>query len=90
MPAVRHDADRSRFELDEDGGTAVLVYRRSGDTLELVHTETPARLRGRGMASRLTRGALDMARAQGFKVIPRCPFVQRFMAAHPEFDDLRA
>jgi predicted GNAT family acetyltransferase len=91
MPsAVRQNAARSRFELDEDGATAVLLYRRDGNVLTLHHTETPAHLRGRGIASQLVRGALDQVRAQGMKVRPRCGFVAAFMSAHPEFDELRA
>jgi predicted GNAT family acetyltransferase len=91
MPAaVRHNAALSRFELDEGGATAVLLYRRDGDVMTLHHTETPPHLRGRGIASALVRGALEAARAQGMKVRPRCGFVAGYMAAHPEFDDLRA
>ena len=52
------------------------------------HTEVPAALRGQGIASRLTRGVLETARAQGLKVVPRCSFVAAFMSRHPEFNDL--
>ena len=58
--------------------------------MTLHHTETPPHLRGRGIASRLIRGALEHARAQQLKVVPRCAFVAAFMARHPEFNDLLA
>ena len=91
MPsAVRQNAALSRFELDADGATAVLLYRLADGVMTLHHTETPAHLRGRGIASRLVQGALEAARAQGLKVVPRCGFVAAFMAQHPEFHDLRA
>jgi predicted GNAT family acetyltransferase len=56
--------------------------------ITLTHTEVPPTLRGQGIASRLTRGVLEAARAQGLKVVPRCSFVAAFMGRHPEFNDL--
>mgnify|MGYP003578520488 CR=1 FL=1 len=91
MPsAIRQNAALSRFELDADGATAVAYYRLAAGVMTFHHTETPAHLRGRGIASALVRGALETARAQKLKVVPRCGFVAAFMSAHPEFDDLRA
>lgn len=52
------------------------------------HTEVPPALRGRGIASRLIRGALEQVRARGLKVVPRCDFVRHFIGTHPEFQDL--
>ena len=57
---------------------------------EFFHTETPAHLQGRGIASQLVRGALDEARAKGLKVKPRCSFVGQYVARHPETHDLLA
>ncbi len=42
------------------------------------------------MASRLARGALEAARAEGLKVVPRCSFVSAYLGRHPEFNDLLA
>jgi len=36
------------------------------------------------------RGVLEDVRAQGFKVVPRCPFVADYINRHPEFADLLA
>lgn len=91
MPSpVRQNAAQSRFELDADGGTAFALYRLAGNVLTLVHTETPAALRDRGIGSQLVRGVLEQARAQGWKVVPACGFVRATMARHPEFNDLLA
>ena len=86
---VRDNPDRHRFELDTEAGLAIAVYRRDGNTLAITHTETPPALRGRGIASALVRGLLELARARGLKVVPRCPFVVAYMAKHPEFADVR-
>ena len=42
-------------------------------TLTIMHTEVPAELNGRGIGSALVRGMLDIARAQGLKVVPLLP-----------------
>jgi len=86
---VRDNIERRRFELDVDGQIAFAVYRREGDALAITHTETPVSLRGKGVASALVRGLLDIARAQGMKVLPKCPFVAGFIDKHAEYADLR-
>jgi predicted GNAT family acetyltransferase len=50
----------------------------------------PKELNGRGIGSRLVRGVLDIARAEGLKVRPLCPFVAAYIDKHPEYADLRA
>jgi predicted GNAT family acetyltransferase len=91
MPnAVRDNAQRHRFELDADGSVAFSNYTRSGNTLTIMHTEVPAALNGKGVGSALVRGLLDIARAQGLKVRPLCPFVSAYIGKHPEYADLLA
>lgn len=88
--AVRQNPAQSRFELEADGDTAYAYYRLDGNTVIFHHTETPFHLQGRGIASRLIRGALEQVRAQGLKIVPRCSFVAAYLARHPEFNDLLA
>ena len=90
MSDIRNNEKQHRYELDADGQSAVAYYKLAPGVLTLTHTETPVALRGRGIASRLVRGALESARAQGLKVVPRCGFVSAFLARHPEFADLLA
>lgn len=87
--AVRDNAERHRFELDADGHIAFSDYTRDGTTLTIKHTEVPKELNGKGIGSGLVRGLLDIARAQGLKVVPLCPFVASYIAKHPEYADLR-
>jgi predicted GNAT family acetyltransferase len=88
--AVRDNTALSRFELDAGGVTAFVNYRLADGAIALLHTETPPQARGQGIASRLVEGVLEAVRARGLKVIPRCPFVRAYIAAHPEFRDLLA
>ena len=80
----------SRFEIEENGVTAFANYQLGDGVITISHTETPVAARGRGIASRLVAGALDIARARGLKVIPRCPFVRVYVQKHPEVRDLLA
>jgi predicted GNAT family acetyltransferase len=88
--SVRDNIALSRFELDADGVTAFMNYRLDGDVIRLEHTETPPQARGRGIASQLTAGVLEIVRKRGLKVVPRCPFVRAYLAQHPQFSDLLA
>lgn len=85
---VRNNPAQSRFELDLDGRTAVSYYQLKPGVITFMHTEVPQELSGRGIGSKLVRGALELARAQGLKVVAKCPFVAAYLAKHPEFNDL--
>ena len=88
--SVRDNPGRQRFELPLGELVAFLDYRRRDGALVLSHAEVPHHLEGQGLGSALVRGALQLVRQAGERVIPQCPFVVRFMQRHPEFDDLRA
>lgn len=78
----------SRFELAVGGSVAFANYRRAPGRVIITHTETPAALRGRGIASQLVQGALELIRADGNKVVAGCGFVVDYLRRHPEFADL--
>ena len=88
--AVVDNAARSRFELTEQGLIAFADYRRHGDRLVIPHVEAPPPLRGTGTAGRLMTGVFDLIRAQGLKVVPKCPYAAAFIQRHPEYQDLMA
>ncbi len=88
MAAVRDNKVQSRFELDVEGAVAFANYRATPSAVIITHTETPRALRGRGVASELVRGALELIRADGHKVIAGCGFVVDYLSKHPEDADL--
>jgi uncharacterized protein len=90
MNQVRDNRTQRRFELDIEGLMAFANYRLAAGAVIITHTETPAALRGRGVASELVRGALEMIRADGLKVVAGCGFVVDYLDKHPEFADLVA
>ena len=85
---VRDNPTLSRFELDVEGGLAFANYRRAPGMVIITHTETPRALRGRGIASELVGGALQLIRAEGSKAVAGCGFVADYLRRHPEFSDL--
>jgi predicted GNAT family acetyltransferase len=84
----RDNEARNRFELDVGGTIAFVIYRKSPDTITLVHTEVPPELGGKGIGSKIARATLDAVRAQGRKLNVECDFICSFMGKHPEYNDL--
>jgi len=82
---VQHDEQGRRFFVSLPGGDAELVYGQfSEGVLDLQHTEVPASAQGSGVGDALVRAALAFARAGGQRVVATCPYVQRWLKAHPE------
>lgn len=97
MPAeVRHNPAQNRFELPIEGDAegdamAICVYRRDEEgRYVLLHTEVPDEFAGQGLASALAKGLFAMARAQGLKLILRCPYMAAWYARHPDYADVVA
>jgi uncharacterized protein len=90
MSDVVDNKAQHRFELAVEGGIAFANYRWTPQAVIITHTETPRSLRGRGIASELVRGTLDLIRADGRKVIAGCGFVVDYLRTHPEYADLVA
>jgi predicted GNAT family acetyltransferase len=83
--------DASRFEVfvsDELAG--YVTYRRDADRIVFMHTEVFDKWEGHGIGSRLARGVLDDARANGRRVETRCEFIAGYVEDHPEYADLLA
>ncbi|MBN9049830.1 MAG: N-acetyltransferase [Rhizobiales bacterium] len=87
---VRDNPARHRFELEVDGHLAIAVYSLAPGVITFIHTEVPDALAGRGIGSRLAKGALAQVRDRGLKVVPRCPFIRGYIEKHPEWQDLLA
>jgi len=90
MSTVVDNKAQHRFEFAAEGGIAFANYRLTPQAVIITHTETPRALRGRGIASELVRGALELIRADGHKVIAGCGFVADYLRKHPEYSDLAA
>jgi predicted GNAT family acetyltransferase len=87
---VRDNAADERFELKTEQATAFIAYHLEGEIVSLDHTEVPSVLGGKGIGSALVKGALDILRDRGQKLIPRCSFVAAYIERHPEYRALVA
>jgi uncharacterized protein len=86
--AVVDRRERNRYEARVGDSVAVLTYHRAPGRITFIHTGVPPELEHHGLGTRLAQVALDAARADGLKVVPRCPFVADFIQHHPEYADL--
>lgn len=86
---VSDNPTESRFEVHADGALAGFAeYVRSGSKLTLTHTEVDDAFAGQGLAKALAAGVLGCAREEGLAVLPKCPFVARYVQRNPEWVDL--
>jgi uncharacterized protein len=85
---VTHDAAARRFSGEVEGHTGTIDYELSVGVMIVTHTRVPDEIGGRGVAAELTRVALETARANGWKVVPQCPYTAAYIRRHREYDDL--
>jgi uncharacterized protein len=72
-------------------GEAEIIFTIHGPTLiSAEHTHAPESMRGTGVAAALVEHMIADARANGFKIIAICPYVQAQYERHPEWTDVRA
>jgi predicted GNAT family acetyltransferase len=90
MPAeeVRDNKNLRRYEMAVGDAVVFLAYEREGDRITFTHTEVPAALPGRGVGSGLVHTALDAARREHLRVLPRCEFVASFLRHHAAYQDM--
>lgn len=82
--------EHNRFLLRVDEWECVLDFTIHDRTVSFDSVRVPSALSGQGIAGRLTRHALDWAREQELKVIPRCPYVASWISRHADYADLVA
>jgi uncharacterized protein len=85
---VVNNPSEHRYQLTVDGHIAATYYNIADGVITFVHTVVPPELGGKGIGSRLIKGALDQVRLDGLKVIPQCPFVKAFIEKHAAYQDL--
>jgi predicted GNAT family acetyltransferase len=84
-----HGETKGRFVIRKGGDEAELTYSITTPTLIIAdHTGVPDSFRGTGAGLALVEALVAAARAEGFKVVPLCPFVNARRKKHPEWADV--
>lgn len=79
---------KGRYVIRHEGAEAELTYSVTTPTLVIAdHTEVPDSFRGTGAGLALVTRLVQDARAEGFKIMPLCPFVNAQRLRHPEWAD---
>ncbi len=87
---VRHVPEQFRYLFERDGEVIGFTsYRRVDGKLLITHTEIDPPLRGQGLGGRMVQQVLDvLSTTTDERIVPVCPFVDRWMNDHPEYRDL--
>lgn len=85
---IRHDRHAHRFETLVEGQRCELAYRLEDARMVITHTGVPEPVGGRGIAGELVRAAFEAARAEGWRVVPRCAYAAAWVRRHPEVAEL--
>ncbi len=76
---VKHESEKSRFVIEQDGNECVLDYVLKGDSVNFTHTYVPFRLRGKGLAEQLVESGLQWATENSFNIKSSCWYVKKFL-----------
>ena len=79
----KYSADK--FVKNIHGEFARLEYKKMGDAIALLYTEIPAKYRGKGHGTKMIREILDDLQRVYKKIIPICPFVEKFIDENPQY-----
>jgi len=79
---------KGRYAIRHDGMEAELTYSiASPQTVIADHTGVPDGMRNSGAGRALVARLVEDARAEGFRIVPLCPFVNAERRRHPEWAD---
>jgi predicted GNAT family acetyltransferase len=88
---VQKNSDSGSYEAVVNGRVVgMIVYHapRGDQRVTLTHTIVEPEYRGRGVATRLVKHALDDLGAHDLKLTNYCPFVADYIADHPQYKEL--
>lgn len=86
---IKHDKVQHKFYAVIDGKEAALEYsQKNTKTLDYYSTFVPSELRGQKIAEKIVTYALEYAKENNYHIIPSCPYVEIFIARHPQYQML--
>ncbi|GLX93904.1 GNAT family N-acetyltransferase [Herbidospora sp. NBRC 101105] len=90
MDVQRNGVSGSYDAIIDGQVVGMIVYhpQRGDQRVTFSHTIIQPEYRGRGIATRLVKHALDDLRARGLKLTNYCTFVADYIADHPDYKEL--
>ncbi|MDN5744782.1 MAG: N-acetyltransferase [Nocardioidaceae bacterium] len=85
-----HNPEKNRYEIQDKTTLAGFAEYTLPDEshVDFVHTEVDEAYGGQGLAGGVVEFALADVRAQGKRIIAHCPYVVKWLAKHPEYQDI--
>ena len=84
-------ASGGSFSYSKDGDTAMLSWSTTSPTLVIAaSTSVPDSMRGQGVGEALLSAFIADAKANGYKIMPLCPFVKARGPRHPDWAEVAA
>lgn len=85
---VIHNSKEKSFLIKIENDIAYVAYNLNNEVMDLYTTYTPPQHRGKGLAEKVVRAALEYAKSNNLKIIPSCSYVKVFLERHPEYKSL--
>ena len=83
------DGSKGRFLYATEAGDAELTISILSPGMVIAdHTEVPQGLEGQGIGQKLVEALIADARAECYKIVPLCPYVNAQRRKHPEWAEL--
>ncbi|WP_066286762.1 GNAT family N-acetyltransferase [Arthrobacter sp. B6] len=87
---IRHNSGRERFEVLVGGtviGKAAYKNYDGGSSPQRIfyHTVINEEYGGQGLAGKLAAVALDETVESGFRIVPICPFIKKYITKNPQY-----
>ena len=78
------------FAIEKDGyEEGCISYVSAGDKVMIIdHTHVSPEIQGKGIGTKLVKGAVDYARESGRKLMATCPFARAVLIKHPDWQDV--
>jgi len=85
---IKQDTGKNKFVSFVEGYEAVVEYTLKDNVIDLYRTFTPPELRGKGIAGKVVKYALEHAKENNLKVIPTCSYVKAYIERHENYKEL--
>jgi len=84
------EGSKGRFAaMDNDIEAGHITYSKAGDTMLILdHTEVNDAYRGQGIGKVIVMHIVDIARRDGLKILPLCPFAKSVFDRTEEIKDV--